>query len=104
MRNTLGILISDSRTSLGMSRETLAEKLGISTRHLAALESGAKFPSYKLLHKIVRYLNITAEHIFFPETGRTTDEQLELIRLAHMCSNGDKAKLVIALLRAVLCC
>jgi DNA-binding XRE family transcriptional regulator len=53
----LGKNLARLRQGTGLSQDSLAERLGIATRHMQALESGTHAPSLPLLldlHKVLR--------------------------------------------------
>jgi transcriptional regulator with XRE-family HTH domain len=50
-----------------MTQTQLAERLGITPRYLKAIENSGRKPSYDLLVRIVRELDIPADTVFYPE-------------------------------------
>ena len=64
---TLGCIIKTARESAGITIEALANKVEITERYLYRIENEGKKPSYDVLHKLVRELNISADSIFYPE-------------------------------------
>ena len=65
----LGIIIKSAREDMHLTQKQLAERLSISTRYLISIEHSRKKPSYELLFKIIRELEISANIIFYPEHG-----------------------------------
>ena len=51
------------RKKQGYTQETLAEILGISTRHLQRIEKDENEPSLELLRKLIKILNIEDKDI-----------------------------------------
>ena len=51
------------RKKQGYTQETLAEILGISTRHLQRIEKDENEPSLELLRKLIKILNIDDKDI-----------------------------------------
>lgn len=51
------------RKKQSYTQETLAEILGISTRHLQRIEKGENEPSLELLRKLIKILNIDDKDI-----------------------------------------
>ena len=51
------------RKKQGYTQETLAEILGISTRHLQRIEKDENEPSLELLRKLIKVLNIEDKDI-----------------------------------------
>ena len=64
---TLGCIIKAARENAGITIEALANKVDITERYLYRIENEGKKPSFDVLHKLVRELNISADSIFYPE-------------------------------------
>ena len=61
MRNAtsnLGTAIKAARKNKQLTQLELSEKLGITPRHLQAIENENKAPSYDLLSRMLSFLNI----------------------------------------------
>ncbi len=87
--NNLGIVIKDARLMNGLTQDALAEKVGVGLRHIMGIENEGKFPSYSVLYKLIRELNIPADSIFYPEKN-PADTRLEyLTRLLGQCGDRD---------------
>lgn len=69
-----GMLIENAREKKHLTREALAEELGIGVRHLFAIEREKKNPSFPLLKKLVFSLDISPESVFSPD--KPTDDSL----------------------------
>lgn len=63
----LGALVEKARERKQLSRESLAEQLGITDRHLFSIERENKTPSYRILKKLIYTLEIPPEEIFYPD-------------------------------------
>ena len=78
----LGAAIKAARKRKHLTQMALSEELGITPRHLQALENESKTPSYALLSRVLSYLDIPADSIFsageeaMPETLSKEKEQL----------------------------
>ena len=83
--DTLGAVIRSARENMGMTVETLAEKVGVSTRYIYRIESGLKKPSYDLLCKLIRELSVSADLIFFPDKPNDDSEIVKLFRTLCEC-------------------
>ena len=51
-----GRTLKDIRTKRGYTREQLAERVGISTRYLSAIENEQREPSYNVLYHLFHSL------------------------------------------------
>ena len=63
----LGTIIKRTREHSNITIELLASKVGISERYLYRIENEKKKPSFDVLYRLIRELNIPADSIFYPE-------------------------------------
>jgi len=93
MRNSttkLGVAIKTARQNKNLTQMELSEKLGITPRHLQAIENENKTPSYDLLSRMLSYLNIPADSILTSTESELTSEQEQLLYLIkHKCDHRD---------------
>lgn len=98
MRDTtsnLGAAIKAARKSKQLTQLELSEELGITPRHLQAIENENKTPSYDLLSRMLNYLNIPADNILNATESELTLEQEQLLYLIrHKCDRRDIAVLL----------
>lgn len=86
----LGEVIKTSRLNMGLTRDQLAEKIGISPRYLMSIEHENKKPSYDVLFRLIRYLTINANDIFFPESiVDTSKERKHLEQMIKLCDKHE---------------
>ena len=71
--------LKKNRRNCGFSQEKLAEMTGVSTHHIAMIETGRNFPSIELIECIANSLNIEAYELFIDKTYSTKTE-FELLR------------------------
>ena len=64
----LGRLIKTLRAGLGLSQESLAQKLEISASYLCLLETGKREPSKDLLDRIADVFSVSREALIFLTT------------------------------------
>jgi transcriptional regulator with XRE-family HTH domain len=62
----LGGAIKTARKAKGITQSQLAERLDISLRYLKAIKNSGQKPSYDLLSRIVRELDISTDTVFNP--------------------------------------
>lgn len=60
----VGKRIKQRREALGMTQEAFAERLGVATNYVSAIERGASFPRYEKLVAMLNVLEISADAIF----------------------------------------
>lgn len=98
MRNSvtkLGIAIKTARKNKNLTQLELSEILGITPRHLQAIENENKTPSYDLLSRMLTYLDIPADSILSSSENDLTIKQEQLLYLIkHKCDNRDIAVLL----------
>ncbi len=68
----------------GLSQEKLAEAVGLSNHAIIKIESGEGNPKFENLYRIITYLKISADRIFYPDSG---SENLNLQKLTMKLSN-----------------
>lgn len=100
-KDTLGATIRDARNSLELTQEHLAQRLGISKRYIIMLECSRKKPSYQLLCRIIRELNIMPDLIFYPEKPSKDSRIEDLVRMLHNCDERSM-KIIRATVKAAL--
>jgi transcriptional regulator with XRE-family HTH domain len=64
------------RKKLHLSQEKLAEKLGITPKHLSTIETGATFVSVELLERFTQQLNVSASAFFYSVDDISGDDSL----------------------------
>ena len=89
----LGQAIQDAREKQRITREELAEELGISARHLQSIEKEGQHPSFRLFIQLVTMFHISADQYIHPDspTGKTTLHR----RLDVLLDTFDDAELTI---------
>ena len=98
---TLGCIIKAARESAGITIEALANKVDITERYLYRIENEGKKPSFDVLHKLVRELNISADLIFYPEKPSKDSEIENLVRMLYGC-NERSMEIIKATVKATL--
>lgn len=83
----LGKVLKDARIDKGLTREQFAEIINITPRYLMSIENENKKPSYDLLFRLIRELNISADMIFYPELNNKNNESEQLRRLICLCDD-----------------
>lgn len=91
----LGPTIKAARKKKQLTQLELSEELGITPRHLQAIENENQTPSYDLLSRILSYLNIPADIVLNSSERELTLEQEQLLYLIqHKCNQRDIAILL----------
>lgn len=71
LRNTL----KRAREDANLTQQELADAIGTGVRTVGGAESGGGNLEFDTLFRLVRYLNIPGDAIFYPETLKCTSEQ-----------------------------
>lgn len=89
----LGQVIQDAREKQRITREELADELGISARHLQSVEKEGQYPSFLLFIQLVTMFHISVDQYIHPDspTGKTTLRR----RLDVLLDTFDDAELTI---------
>lgn len=86
--NNLGVMVKAARLDRGWTQAQLAEKAGVTDRHIMGIENEGYTPSFELFEFFIREFNLSADSVFYPETHG--DTQLKyLCRLLGKCSERD---------------
>ena len=99
--DTLSKVIKTAREKADITIEALAEKTGITERYLYRIENEGKKPSYEVLYKLIRTLNISADLIFYPEKASADTEAENIIRMLYSC-DARSVEVVKATAKALL--
>lgn len=87
----LGKNIKETRKSLKMTQEQLAEKIEVSTVFIIQIESGARKPSLETVYKISIALNIKIDTLINKNFDDEKTEDIDrLIELLNMCSKKQR--------------
>lgn len=79
IRETFANNLKQIRRKNGLSQAELAEKVNVSTHHIAMIETGRNFPKTGLIERITDVLNIQYYELFAPPLS-THDEIDRLYR------------------------
>ena len=70
-----------------MTRERLAEQVGLTARHIAALERGERRPTLNTMEKLLRTLGAPTEWLIYPEVEEQNARLREISHLAATFSD-----------------
>ncbi len=84
-----------------LTQAELAENLDISLSYLKDLERFRNYPSYEVFERVIRYFNLSADAVVYPERDRTDDVYQQLERLLARCSK-EQLRVVLATTEALL--
>ncbi|NSJ57195.1 helix-turn-helix transcriptional regulator [Enterocloster clostridioformis] len=72
-----GTAIKAARKAKGISRNQLADKMGISPRYIASIENSGQHPSLQIFYELVTFLEVSVDQFFFPnaEVDKSTQRR-----------------------------
>lgn len=82
---TLGKIIKHARKKQKIPAAKLSKEVGITQRYLFRIERNENEPSFDVLFKLIRALNISPDLIFYPEKTCKNSEVENLIRMLSAC-------------------
>ena len=94
----LGKKLEELREEKGMTREELADQVGVTPRHISAIERGEKNPRLNTLERILRALGGPTEWLIYPEL---TEKNPQLEEMTHLAATftEEQQELVIGFMR-----
>ena len=98
---SLSGIIKSARQCADITVEKLAENIGVTERYLYRIENEGKKPSFDVLFKLIRELNISPDSIFYPEKPSKDSEAENLIRMLYNCDERSTA-IIKATVKAAL--
>lgn len=96
-----GIVLKNARTDKKLTQAELAEILDISLPYLKDLERFRNNPSYNVFEKVIRYFNLSADTVIYPNQNRTDDTYQKIERLLTQCDEK-QLKVILATTEALL--
>ena len=81
----LSDIIKAARQRADITVEKLAESIGVTERYLYRIENENKKPSFNVLFKLIRKLNILPDSIFYHEKPSKDSEVENLVRMLYNC-------------------
>jgi len=97
--NDMGLMFKKKRLEANLTQEGLAEKIGVSSRYIMAIENEGKRPSLDIWFRLIRILHISADAIIYPETLPSEDDQL--LRMYRLLQERDR-KIIQAVMKSML--
>ena len=79
-------IIQDKRRKAGLKQAELAEKIGISEKHLSKIETGKNYPALDTFFKIVDTLNLTLRDFGCYTTSKDSSNRILLQKIINNSS------------------
>lgn len=96
-----GIVLRNARIDKKLTQAELAEILDISLSYLKDLERFRNNPSYEVFERVIRFFNLSADTIIYPDRSQSDDTYQKISRLLTLCDEG-QLKVILAVTDALL--
>lgn len=96
-----GIVLKNARMDTKLTQAELAEILDISLPYLKDLERFRNNPSYEVFEKVIRYFNLSADTVIYPNQNLTNSTYQKIERLLTRCDEG-QLHVILATAEALL--
>lgn len=86
----MGPMLKDARLKSKLTQDEVAERIGITTRYLMAIENEGKCPALDVWFRLIRTLHISADNIVYPEDTAEKDQDEQLLCMIRSLNRRDK--------------
>ena len=101
LEERFGEKLEELREGKNMTRERLAEQVGLTARHIAALERGERRPTLNTMEKLLRTLGAPTEWLVYPEFEEQNARLREISHLAATFSD-EQQEFLLGIMRLIL--
>jgi transcriptional regulator with XRE-family HTH domain len=102
IKESIGMRIKELRQSRHLSQESLAERVGISSKYLSSIERGKENPTLDTLIKLSMALNVELSDMFsISYYGKTAKELKAFISNLLKDSDDEKLRLMARVVKAI---
>ena len=96
-----GTVLKNARMDKKLTQAELAEILDISLSYLKDLERFRNNPSYEVFEKVIRYFNLSADTVVYPNCNLTDSTYQKIERLLTRCDE-EQLHVILATTEALL--
>lgn len=96
-----GIVLRNARMDKKLTQAELAEALDISLPYLKDLERFRNNPSYEVFEKVIRYFNLSADKVIYPNRNPIDNTYKKIERLLTLCDE-EQLYVILATTEALL--
>ena len=97
----MGPILKNARIEVRLTQDELAERLGVTTRYIMAIENEGKGPALDVWFRLIRTLHISADSIVYPESNAEKEQDEQLLYMIRSLNSRDK-KIAQATIQAML--
>ena len=91
--NDFGARLAQFRSDAGMTQTQLAKGVGTSQSAISQMESGERTPSFEMLRRLARTLNVSPAHLLGEEVEELRPEEQAYFRQFRSLPNEAKQEL-----------
>lgn len=81
----IGALLRSAREAKGLTQVALAKETNTAERTIMDIENDKRYPTFEVLYRIVRALNLSADQIFWPDKVHYSQEYDQMLREIQSC-------------------
>lgn len=96
-----GMVLKNARMDKKLTQAELAEILDISLSYLKDLERFRNSPSYEVFEKVIRYFNLSADTVIYPNQNHVDGTYQKIGRLLTRCDER-QLRVILATTEALL--
>lgn len=96
-----GTILRNARMDNKLTQNELAEILDISLSYLKDLERFRNNPSYDVFERVIRYFNLSADTVIYPNQNQNDNTYQKIGRLLTRCDEG-QLKVILATTETLL--
>lgn len=101
-KKLIGLRVRELRRAKNMSQETLAEKVGISSKYISSIERGKENPTLDTLIGLSKSLNVDILELFnFSHEGKSKKDLKEFILNQVKGSDEERLKITAKIVKAL---
>lgn len=97
----MGAMLKAARLDAKLTQDEVAERVGITTRYLMAIENEGKCPALDVWFRLIRALHISADAIVYPENAAEKEMDEQLLYMIRSLNSRDK-KIAQTLIQSML--
>lgn len=85
-----GQAVKAARSNQKITRDALAEIVGVSVRHLAEIENRGQHPSFQVFYMLATMFNLSVDQYFYPDKAPAKSSQRRILdaKLDELDSDG----------------
>lgn len=99
--NYMGSMLKEARLEAKLTQDEVAERIGITTRYLMAIENEGKCPALDVWFRLIRTLHLSANALVYPEKTAEKEQDERLLYMIRSLNSRDK-KIVQTTIQAML--